>query len=198
MSRYKGASPGNMVLAGVALSYLFGAGTMVLQYFAESWAVAAVVFWMVGSLAKSTWNSLRFVFASMLICVPYLLLKAEDLNVMNAGDDVAASLGANVKWTRILISMAASLLTATTICVTGTIGFVGLVAPHMARMIVGGDNRFVVPAAGLIGALLLAGSDMVAMHIIAPTVIPIGVMTAFMGVPLFLYLIMKNRSEFWR
>jgi iron complex transport system permease protein len=88
MSRYKGASPGNMVLAGVALSYLFGAGTMVLQYFAESWAVAAVVFWMVGSLAKSTWNSLRFVFASMLICVPYLLLKTEDLNVMNAGDRI--------------------------------------------------------------------------------------------------------------
>jgi ABC-type Fe3+-siderophore transport system permease subunit len=88
MSRFKGASPGNMVLAGVALSYLFGAGTTVLQYFAESWAVAEVVFWMVGSLAKSTWNSLRFVFASMLICVPYLLLKTEDLNVMNAGDRI--------------------------------------------------------------------------------------------------------------
>jgi iron complex transport system permease protein len=97
-----------------------------------------------------------------------------------------------------MLMTAASLLTATTICFTGTIGFVGLVAPHIARMILGGDNRFVIPAAGLIGALLLCGADMVAMHIIAPVVIPIGVMTSFMGVPLFIFLIMKNRSEFWR
>jgi iron complex transport system permease protein len=198
MSRYKGATPGNIVLAGIALSYLFGAGTTVMQYFADSWAVTEVVFWMVGSLGKATWSSLRFVLPVMLVCVPYLLLKTEDLNVMNAGDDVAASLGANVKRARFLILTAASLLTATTICFTGTIGFIGLVAPHIARMILGGDNRFVVPAAGFVGALLLSGSDLVAMNIIPPTVIPIGVMTAFMGVPLFLYLIMKNRSEFWR
>ena len=198
LSRCKGASPGNIVLAGIALSYLFGAGTTAMQYFAESWAVTEVVFWMVGSLAKSTWSSLRFVLPVMLVCVPYLLSKTEDLNVMNAGDDVAESLGANVKRTRLLIIVAASLLTATTICFTGTIGFVGLVAPHIARMILGGDNRFVVPSAGLIGALLLGGSDIVAMNIVPPAVIPIGVMTAFMGVPLFLYLIMKNRSEFWQ
>ena len=198
MSRYKGATPGNMVLAGIALSYLFGAGTTVMQYFADSWAVTEVVFWMVGSLGKATWSSLRFVLPVMSVCVPYLLLKTEDLNVMNAGDDVAASLGANVRRARVLILMAASLLTATTICFTGTIGFIGLVAPHMARMILCGDNRFVVPAAGLVGALLLSGSDLVAMNIIPPTVIPIGAMTAFMGVPLFLYLIMKNRSESWR
>ncbi len=198
MSRYKGATPGNMVLAGIALSYLFGAGTTVMQYFADSWAVSEVVFWMVGSLGKSTWSSLRFMLPVMLLCIPYLLLKTRDLNVMNTGDEVAASLGANVRRARVLILMAASLLTAVTICFTGTIGFVGLVAPHMARMILGGDNRFVVPAAGLVGALLLSASDLVAMNIIPPTVIPIGIMTAFMGVPLFLYLIMKNRSDFWR
>ena len=198
MSRYKGASPGSMVLAGIALSYLFSAGTTVMQYFAESWAVTEVVFWMVGSLGKSTWSSLRFVLPTMLICVPYILSKSEDLNVINSGDDVAESLGANVKRTRIFMLAAASLLTATTICFTGTIGFIGLVAPHIARMILGGDNRFVVPAAGLIGALLLGGSDIVATNIIPPAVIPIGVMTSFMGVPLFIYLIMKNRSEFWQ
>ncbi len=198
LSRYKGATPGNMVLVGIALSYLFSAGTTVMQYFAESWAVAEVVFWMVGSLARSTWTNLQFVFPIMLVCVPYLLLKSKDLNIMNAGDDIAESLGANIRRNRILILMAASLLTATIICFTGTIGFIGLVAPHISRMMLGGDNRFAIPAAGCIGALLLTGSDMVAMHIIAPTVIPIGVMTSFMGVPLFIYLIMKNRSEFWQ
>ncbi|BBO81846.1 iron ABC transporter permease [Desulfosarcina ovata subsp. sediminis] len=198
MSRYKGATPGNMVLAGIALSYLFGAGTTVMQYFADSWAVTEVVFWMVGSLGKSTWSSLRFMLPVMLLCIPYLLLKTRDLNVMNTGDDVAVSLGANVRRARLLILMAASILTAITICFTGAIGFIGLVAPHMARMILGGDNRFVVPAAGLVGALLLSASDLLAMNIIPPTVIPIGIMTAFMGVPLFLYLIMKNRSELWR
>jgi iron complex transport system permease protein len=197
LARYKGATPGNMVLAGIALSYLFQAGTTMMQYFAESWAVTEVVFWLVGSLGKSTWSSLRFMLPVMLCCVPYLLLKSEDLNVINTGDDVAQSLGANVERTRIILLVVASLLTATTICFTGTIGFIGLVAPHISRMILGGDNRFVVPAAGLIGALLLSGADIVAMNIIAPTVIPIGVMTSFMGVPLFIYLIMKNRSEFW-
>jgi iron complex transport system permease protein len=198
LARYKGATPGNMVLAGIALSYLFQAGTTMMQYFAESWAVTEVVFWLVGSLGKSTWSSLRFMLPVMLCCVPYLLMKSEDLNVINTGDDVAQSLGANVERTRIILLVVASLLTATTICFTGTIGFIGLVAPHISRMILGGDNRFVVPAAGLIGALLLSGADIVAMNIIAPTVIPIGVMTSFMGVPLFIYLIMKNRSEFWR
>ena len=197
LARYKGATPGNMVLAGIALSYLFSAGTTLMQYFAESWAVTEVVFWMVGSLARSTWGNLRIMLPIMVVCIPYLLMKSEDLNVMNTGDDIAQSLGADVRRTRVLVLTAASLLTATTICFTGTIGFIGLVAPHISRMLFGGDNRFVIPASGLIGALLLSGSDMVALHIIAPTVLPIGVMTSFLGVPLFIYLIMKNRSEFW-
>ncbi len=198
LSRYKGAAPGTMILVGIALSYLFSAGTTAMQYFADSWAVAEVVFWMVGSLARSTWGSLKFVIPVMLVCIPYLLSRSRDLNVMNAGDDVAQSLGANVGQNRIMMLTAASFLTATIICFTGTIGFVGLVAPHISRMIFGADNRFAVPGAGLTGALLLTGSDMAAMHIIAPTVIPIGVMTSFMGVPLFIYLIMKNRSDFWQ
>ncbi len=197
LSRFKRAAPGSMVLAGIALSYLFSAGTTMMQYFAESWAVTEVVFWMTGSLARSTWNSLRFVLPVMLVCVPYLLKKTGDLDIMSAGDDVAQSLGVNVRQTRLSVLTAAALLTSVTICFTGTIGFIGLVAPHIARMVLGGDDRFVVPAAGFIGALLLSGADMTAVNIIAPTVIPIGIMTSFMGVPLFLYLIMKNRSEFW-
>lgn len=197
LSSRKGASPQNMILTGIALSYLFQAGTTVMQYFAESWAVTEIVFWMVGTLAKSTWVSLRIIAATTVLCVPYLLMKSQDLNVMTAGDDVAQSLGVRVTRTRIMLLTAASLLTATTICFTGTIGFIGLVAPHISRMILGADNRFVIPAAGISGGLLLSLADMIAMNLIPPVVIPIGVMTAFTGVPLFIYLIMKNRSEFW-
>ena len=197
LARYKGATPGNMVLAGIALSYLFSAGTTMMQYFAQSWAVAEVVFWMVGSLAKATWKNLSFMLPVMAVCLPYLMYKSQALNLMSTGDDVAESLGASVRHTRMTVLTAASLLTAATICFTGTIGFIGLVGPHIARMIFGGDNRFVIPASGLIGALLLSGSDLLAMNLIAPTVLPIGVMTSFMGVPLFIYLIVKNRNEFW-
>ncbi len=198
LTQYKAVSPQSMVLAGIALAYLFQAGTTMMQYFAESWAVAEVVFWLVGSLSKATWSSLSVILPVTVCCVPYLLMKSKELNVMTTGDEVSKSLGVNVKKTRILLLVITSLLTATIICFTGTIGFVGLVAPHIARMILGGDNRYVILSAGLIGALLLSGADIAATHIIPPVVIPIGVMTSFMGVPLFIYLIMKNRTEFWQ
>ena len=88
-------------------------------------------------------------------------------------------------------------MTAGIVCFTGTIGFIGLVAPHMCRMVIGGDNRFLIPASGLFGAALLLGADTIARRIIAPVILPVGVITAFMGGPLFLYLIMRRRREYW-
>ncbi|MCK4734492.1 MAG: iron chelate uptake ABC transporter family permease subunit, partial [Methanophagales archaeon] len=103
----------------------------------------------------------------------------------------------NVERTRIFIMVIASLLTAAIICFTGTIGFIGLVAPYICRMVIGGDNRFLIPASGLFGAVLLLGADTVARTIIAPVILPVGILTAFMGGPLFLYLIMRRRREYW-
>ena len=197
LAKRKGATPEMMILTGIALSYLFGAATTLMEYFADSWAVSQVVFWMVGSLSKGTWDTLKFIFPVFLVCFPFLIYKSWDLNSIGTGDDTAKSLGVNVVRTRMSLMIVASFLTAATICFTGTIGFVGLVAPHMTRILIGGDNRFVVPVAGLLGAFLLAGSDIVAMNIIAPVVIPIGVMTAFMGVPLFIYLILKMKKGNW-
>jgi iron complex transport system permease protein len=197
LSRFKGATPETMILAGIAISYLFGAATTFLEYFAEAQAVKEIVFWLVGSLARATWSSLLIMFPVILCCITLLIVKSWDLNVMSVGDEAAKSLGVNVERTRILLMVVASLLTATTVCFTGTIGFIGLVAPHITRMIIGGDNRFVVPASGFVGALLLVGADIVAVNIIAPIVLPIGIMTSFMGVPLFIYLIMKKRKEYW-
>ncbi len=193
LSKRKGTTPEMMILIGIALSHLFTACTTVMQYFADSWATAEVVFWMVGSLSKGTWQTLKYMFPVALICIPFLIIKAWDLNSISAGDDAAKSLGVNVEKTRLILMIVASLVTSITICFTGTIGFIGLVAPHITRMIGGGDNRFVVPASGLVGALLLAISDIVAMNIIPPVVIPIGVMTSFMGVPLFIFLIVRMK-----
>ena len=93
--------------------------------------------------------------------------------------------------------MLAALITASIICFTGTIGFIGLVAPHITRMVVGSDHRFLIPASGFIGALLLLGTDTVSRTILAPVILPVGIMTAFMGVPFFIYLFLKRRKDYW-
>ena len=193
----KGATPETMILAGIALMYLFSAMTTLLEYFADPEAVKEALFWMVGSLGRSSWSKLSLVFIVIIICIPLLMLKSWDLNVMSAGEETAKSLGVRVERVRIFTLILAAFLTAGVVCFTGTIGFIGLVAPHMCRIVIGGDNRFLIPASGIAGAVLLVGADMVARWIIAPIIIPVGVMTAFMGVPLFLYLIMRRRREYW-
>jgi iron complex transport system permease protein len=197
LSRHKGATPETMILAGIALMYLFSAMTGILQYFGEETAVAEVVFWMFGSLGRASWDKLPVVAGILVLCVPLLMLKAWDLNTLGAGDESAKSLGVNVDQTRVIGFTLASFMTAGVICFTGTIGFIGLVAPHICRMVIGGDNRYLLPASGLFGAVLLLSADTVARTIVAPTVIPVGLVTAFMGVPLFLYLILRRKREYW-
>jgi iron complex transport system permease protein len=197
ISRYKGVSPETMILAGIALMYLFSALTGILQYFGEERAVVEVVYWMFGSLARASWDKLLVMFIIIVICVPLIMLKSWDLNTLSAGDERAKSLGVNVDRTRIVCFILASLVTAGVICFTGTIGFIGLVAPHMCRMIIGGDNRYLIPASGLFGAVVLLSASILARPPIAPSFIPVGLVTAFLGVPLFLYLILRRRREFW-
>ncbi|MGC9444164.1 MAG: FecCD family ABC transporter permease [Candidatus Methanospirareceae archaeon] len=197
LSRYRGATPETMILAGIALMYLFSAMTGLLQYFGEETAVAEVVFWMFGSLGRASWDKLFFVSIIIAICIPLLMLKSWDLNTLSAGDESAKSLGVNVDQTRVLCFILASVMTAGVICFTGTIGFIGLVAPHMCRMVIGGDNRYLIPASGLFGAVILLTADTVARRIVAPTILPVGLLTSFLGVPLFLYLILRRKREYW-
>jgi iron complex transport system permease protein len=197
LSRHKGATPETMILAGIALMYLFTAMTGILQYFSEEKAVAEVVFWMFGSLGRASWDKLLIVFIMLAFCIPLLMLKSWDLNTLGAGDESAKSLGVNVDLTRVICFLIASFITAGIICFTGTIGFIGLVAPHICRMVIGGDNRYLIPASGLFGAVLLLGADTIARNIIAPIILPVGMVTAFMGVPLFLYLILRRKREYW-
>ena len=197
LSKYKGITSETMILAGIAIMYLFSAMTSFLQYVGRSEQVQEVVFWMMGSLGRSSWDRVGIVTAVLIICYPYLILKSWDINALGTGDESAKSLGVNVERTRVIAMMLASFITASIICFTGTIGFIGLVGPHIIRMVIGGDYRFLLPGSALAGALLLLGADTLARTVLAPVVLPVGIMTSFLGVPFFIYLFMRRRKEFW-
>ncbi len=195
LSGKRGSSPEKMVLIGLALLFFFQAMTTILQYFGNSDAVKAAVFWTVGDLGKATWASIVISLPIVLIGLLLLIWKSNDLNIMNTGDAIAKSLGVNVKTNRIIAMIVCTLMVATIVSFTGTIGFIGLVAPHLVRMAVGTDNRILIPASGIVGALLLVVSDTIARTILSPIILPVGAVTAFLGVPLLLYLIMRKKGE---
>ena len=197
LSRYKRATPETMILAGIAMMYIFVALTQLINYFAEAEALKEAYFWMVGSLGRASWDDLLPVTIVLVVCTIPLMWKSWDVNVMGAGDERAKSLGVNVTRTRIVIMIISSLLTAGIVCFTGTIGFVGLVAPHICRMIIGGDVRFLIPASGLFGAAFLLACDLIARTIIAPIILPVGIVTALIGGPFLFFLLLRRRKEFW-
>ncbi|MFP4475636.1 MAG: FecCD family ABC transporter permease [Desulfatibacillaceae bacterium] len=199
LSASRRGGPVMMVLAGIAVMYLFSAMTTLLQFIGTESELAQVVYWLFGSLATSSWGGVAFVFGALLLCLPVLLWSAWDLNVMCAGDDVASSLGIRTARIRLVGVLVSAFLTAAVICVTGVIGFVCLVAPHMARMTLGPDHRFLFPGAAALGALILLAADTVGRTVCSPMEIPVGIVTSFVGVPLFLYLLMTTRrGAEWR
>ena len=197
LARFKRATPEMMILAGIAMTFIFSSVSSLLHYFSDPEMLKGLVVWKMGNLGNATWSDLFAVSLILAVCIPLLIWKSWDLNTMGAGDEVAKSLGVNIKRTRIFVMMTASLLTAVVICFTGMIAFVGLVAPHICRIIIGGDTRFLVPASGLFGAVFLLFADTVARTIIAPVIIPVGIITSCVGGPLFLYLIIRKRREYW-
>ena len=198
LAAIKGATSENLVLAGIAVNYFFTAISQLLKYFASDEQLRLMTNWGMGDLVAFSWTNSQILLAVFVICIPLLMSKCWDLNIMTAGDETAKSIGVNAERTRIFIMVVSSLLVATVVCFMGTIAFVGLVAPHMARMVIGGDHRFLIPASGVLGALVLMSADAVGMNLIGPTIIPTGIMTSIVGVPFFMYLMMKGkRKEFW-
>jgi iron complex transport system permease protein len=193
----RGSTPETMVLVGIAILYIFSAATTILQYFGEEQAVVQSVFWSVGSLDRASWSKVLISGAVVVASIPLLMLKSWDLNILTTGDDSARSLGVNVKQIRIYTMSIISLMVSSIVCFTGTIGFIGLVAPHITRLVIGTDYRYLIPASGIVGAILIVGSDIISRNLIPPIIIPVGVITAFMGGPLFLYLIMRRRMGYF-
>lgn len=192
MARRKGMQSSSMILAGIAVMYLFSAVTSMLQYFGTTDQAAEVVYWMFGSLNRTTWQELGIVTLMLVIIVPWLVWKSWDLNALSEGDEIAKSLGIPVEKRMTVFMIVSSLVTAAIIAFTGTIGFIGLVAPHIARMATGSDHRILIAASGLVGAAVLLSADIAGRVVLYPSTIPVGIMTAFIGVPFFLYLFMKR------
>jgi len=198
LARMRGMRSETLILAGIALMYLFSACTSVLQYIATEEELHAVVHWLFGSLTGASWENIRVLLPVLVVCFLPLMKYSWDLNAMLAGDETAASLGVNVERVRTIILIFSTLPAATIICFTGIIGFVGLVAPHITRMLIGADHRFLLPFSSILGALLLLGADTVGRTAFQPTVIPVGIVVSFIGVPFFLYLILRGRREYFR
>ncbi|HDN67968.1 iron ABC transporter permease [ANME-1 cluster archaeon ex4572_4] len=197
LARFKRATPETMILAGVAMMYIFSGYTHLIFYFADPEAMKEAYFWTVGGLGRASWPNLTPMAFMLALCVPVLMWKSWDLNVMGAGDETAKSLGVNAERARLFIMVVSSLLTASIISFTGCIGFVGLVAPHVCRIIIGGDNRFLIPASGLFGAAFLLGMSTLGRTIIAPVIIPAGVMMACIGGPFFFFILLTRKREYW-
>jgi len=192
VARAARVSPEVMVLTGVALGSLFTAGTMFLQYFADDVQLAAIVFWTFGDLARASWRELLIMSSVTLVSSVYFLLNSWSYNAMDAGDETAASLGLPVSRKRLAGMLVASLVTATIISFVGVIGFVGLVGPHMVRRVLGDDHRYLVPGSMLAGAILLLAADTVARTVMSPQVLPVAILTAFVGAPVFVFLLIRG------
>ncbi len=192
MARFRGITPEAMVLAGVAMGSFFTACTVITQFFATDVQVASIVFWTFGDLGRASWRDLAIITAVTLPSLAYFLHKRWDYNAMGSGDDIAGSLGVNVRGIRMAGMLLSSLVTAVAVSFLGIIAFVGLVAPHLMRRLIGDDYRYLLPASAAAGALLLLAADTLGRTVIAPVVLPVGAITSFMGAPLFIFLLVKG------
>ncbi|MDT1062541.1 iron ABC transporter permease [Paracoccus sp. CPCC 101403] len=197
LSLRQGVGSETIILLGIALVFIFNAMMSLIQFFASQQAVAAVVFWTMGSLTKATWPKLWIALAVLVASAPLLARRGWQLTAMRLGEAKAESMGVRPRRLRLEVLVIVSLLAAISVSFVGSIGFIGLVGPHIARMLLGEDQRFLLPGAALSGALLLSVGSILSKSIIPGTVIPIGIVTALVGIPFFLYLILNRRSAAW-
>ena len=196
LTHFRRATPETMVLAGIGMLYLFGAFQGLVQFISSPTTVQAAVIWGVGTLARASWGHVALAAIVLIGFIPLLMWKAWDVNILDAGDEAAESMGVNTARTRVIVMMITTFLTAGLVCFTGTIGFIGLIMPHICRMFMGGDNRFLIPVAGFFGAALLLASDTVARMVIAPEGIPVGIIINLIAGPMFLIMLLGKKEGY--
>lgn len=190
-----GSSPSTVILVGTALSMFFNAMVTLLMVTASSEDLQDAYIWQIGSVSDASWSDIPIMLVAVVICSIVVQLSYRKLNVLALGDRTARSLGLDVSQFRMFCLILTSVLVACIISFTGIIGFIGLVAPHIVRYIVGNDNRFVIIGSVLMGATILVLADLVSRFLYAYGDVPIGVVMSFVGAPIFLYLIVRKKSQ---
>lgn len=183
-----------IILTGIITSSFFGA-MISLMIALTGEELRQIIGWLLGSVALRTWTHVQMIAPFVVIAGAWLLVRVRDLNALQLGEDRAHHLGVNVSRVKNEVLIAGSMLTGAAVAVSGTIGFVGLVVPHMVRQLFGADNRHVLPLSMMNGATLLILCDLIARTIIEPTELPIGVMTAFIGAPVFAWIFFRQRRK---
>lgn len=197
ISKIKNASPTTMIMGGIAIMYLFNAITTVITLMANPDQLQDLYRWSVGSLGFANKEDIPIVaLFTIPVCI-IMMLMTKKLNALASGDESAKALGIDAERLRRICLVLVALMVASIVSFSGLIGFVGLVAPHIVRIFVGADNRYLLPASAAFGALLLVLSDLIGRTIIAPAILQVGVVTAFLGGPLFLWLILRRNSTVW-
>ncbi|MEN6609435.1 MAG: iron ABC transporter permease [Methanoregulaceae archaeon] len=195
ISRSRGISQSTLILSGVVIGYLFTAGITALKYLTSDEKLREITIWLMGGMWGASWNAVLILIPLSIVSFILLERMAWDLNALSAGDDVAKNLGINVGRVRLAGLLVATFISSCCLAFTGIIGFIGLMGPHICRMIIGNDHRYLIPCSALLGAAILLISDTMARTVMSPVEIPVGVIMYVIGGIFFLFLIMRARGR---
>jgi len=195
ITRWTQVATSGVVLFGIALVFTFNALVSMLQFIANEDTLQGLVFWTMGSIARASWEKLGILLLALAVIMPLSMLSSWKLTSLRLGEDRAISFGINVRRLRLATLLRISILSALSVAFVGPIGFIGLVAPHIARLLFGEDHRFYLPASALIGALVLSLASIVSKNLISGVIIPVGIVTSLVGVPFFITIIVRHRGS---
>lgn len=195
ITRWTRVATSGVVLFGIALVFTFNALVSMLQFIASEDTLQGLVFWTMGSLARASWDKLGVLLLAFVIIIPISMLSSWKLTALRLGEDRAVSFGIDVRRLRLGTLLRISVLSALSVAFVGPIGFIGLVAPHIARMLFGEDHRFYLPGSVLVGALVLSLASVASKNLIPGVMIPVGIVTSLVGVPFFLSIILRHRGN---
>lgn len=197
MARTKLGVPISMLLlSGIAIGAFFNGLVSLLQYYSDD-KLDGIVFWLMGNLSSCGWDQFFIILIPILLGSVILIIYSKELNMLSLGDDQATNLGVNVEHTRIIILVASALAVAGAVAVCGIIGFVGLIVPHIFRMLLGPDHRLLIPMSIVGGAIFMIIMDTLSRLIVAPAELPVGILTAILGAPFFIYILRTRKKEIW-
>ncbi len=195
LMRYKHIGTQSIVLFGIAIFFAFNAMLAMMEYSASETQLQRIIFWMMGSLGRASWMQIGWGLALLVVVLPFCMSRTWRLTALRLGEESAMSMGVDISRLRVEILICISLLAATAVAFVGAIGFVGLVGPHIARLLVGEDQRYFIPLSALLGALMLSLTSIVSKTLTPGIIYPIGIITALIGVPVFLTIIIKHSKE---